>query len=69
MPIDVEELVHLPPREKARIIDRLLATFEGVELPDSEWAEVARRRTEMQTMPEATLVREQVWSQVSRRPT
>lgn len=68
MSIDLEELRRLTPERKLHIINLLWEDLNGTDLPESEWQEIFRRQQEMADHPEESLTVEQMWAQVSRRP-
>lgn len=68
MAIDLQELNRLPRQEKLRIINSLWENMSDPELPASEWQEIFQRQADVDLHPEELLTVEQMWSQVSRRP-
>lgn len=68
MAIDIQELNRLSRQEKLRIINSLWENMTDPELPESEWDEIFRRQANADLHPEELLTVDQMWSQVSRRP-
>ena len=68
MAIDIQELNRLSRQEKLRIINSLWENMTDPELPESEWDEIFQRQANVDLHPEELLTVDQMWSQVSRRP-
>lgn len=68
MAINIEELLSLPAKEKLRLANLLWENVREsdaiMQLTQSEWDEIFRRKNHMEAHPEDWLTVEQMWNRV-----